>query len=181
MWHRISSFAQTVAGGTVIIALASLVSRVVGLVRDNLFTHTFGAGATLDMYNAAFKVPDFIFNVIVLGALSASFVPVYIERRIKASEDDAYHLVGAVFILLTVALLVLTMVGWFLADPPFFWKYGWSDQSSRNSARASSQLLILYSPVKVNSLTFCATPVEKPSMSSKNSRRPATAYFFLKA
>lgn len=121
MWQRISHFAQTVAGGAAIIAVASLVSRMVGLVRDNLFAQTFGASATLDMYNAAFKVPDFIFNIIVLGALSASFVPIYIEHRTKAGEDDANRLAGTVFMLLAITLCVLAVIGWFLAKPLASW------------------------------------------------------------
>src|ERR1039458_3272429 len=65
-------------------------------------------------------------------------------------------------------------VGWLLPVPPFFWKKDWLDQSSRNSSRLSSQLLILYSPVRVASFTDCAVPVVKPSGSSYHSRRPAT-------
>ena len=58
-----------------------------------------------------------------------------------------------------------------------FSKNGWSDQSFRNSSRLSSQSVTLYSLVKVNSLSFCLVPVEKPSISSKYSTRDAIAYF----
>lgn len=117
MWRRLRSFANTVVGGAAIIAVASLLSRVVGLVRENLFAKAFGAGSTLDMYNAAFKVPDLIFNIVVLGALSASFVPVYIERRTKGGQESANVMTSAVLNLLGLALIVMAVVGLFLAQP----------------------------------------------------------------
>ncbi|MFZ5391321.1 MAG: lipid II flippase MurJ, partial [Patescibacteria group bacterium] len=60
--------------GALIIAVFSILSRLFGLVRDRLLASTFGASATLDAYYAAFKLPDFIFNTFVLGALAAAFI-----------------------------------------------------------------------------------------------------------
>ncbi len=117
MWRRIKSFANTVTGGAAIIAVASLLSRAIGLVRDNLFAKAFGASSVLDMYNAAFKVPDFIFNIIVLGALSASFVPVFIERRTKAGDEAANTMASAVLNLLGIALVITALAGLLLAHP----------------------------------------------------------------
>jgi hypothetical protein len=67
---------------------------------------------------------------------------------------------------------VVAPCGWF-----FFSKKGRSDQSVRNSARVINQPVSLYSPVSVYSFTVCASPVESPFLSSKNSRRAATAAF----
>ena len=125
MWRRVRQFANTVAGGAAIIAMASLLSRMIGLVRDNLFAKTFGASSTLDMYNAAFKVPDFIFNIVVLGALSASFVPVFIQRRTEAGDEAGHQLASAILNILAVTLVIVAVVGvlcagtiahWLMAD-----------------------------------------------------------------
>ena len=62
-----------------LVALSSLVSRFLGIFRDRILAGEFGAGDTLDVYYAAFRVPDLVFNLLVLGALSAGFVPVFIE------------------------------------------------------------------------------------------------------
>ena len=67
---------HTIAGGAIIIAFFSLLSRILGLLRDRLLFSTFGAGDVLDTYYAAFRLPDLIFNTLVLGALSAAFIPV---------------------------------------------------------------------------------------------------------
>lgn len=70
---------KTISGGAVIIAFFSIVSKLLGLVRDRLLATMFGAGDILDIYYAAFKIPDFIFNILVLGALSSAFIPVFIK------------------------------------------------------------------------------------------------------
>jgi len=53
-----------------IIGFASLASRLVGVLRDRVLASTFGAGHDLDAYYAAFRVPDFLYNLIILGAWS---------------------------------------------------------------------------------------------------------------
>jgi len=60
-----------------LIALSSLASRFLGVVRDRILAGQFGAGTTLDIYYAAFRVPDLIYNLIVLGALSSGFIPIF--------------------------------------------------------------------------------------------------------
>ncbi len=60
-----------------LVALSSLASRFLGVIRDRILAGQFGASATLDIYYAAFRIPDLIFNLIVLGALSAGFVPIF--------------------------------------------------------------------------------------------------------
>lgn len=79
-----------------IIALFSLLSRVVGLLRDRIFASHFGAGETLDVYYAAFRIPDFLFNLLILGTLSAAFIPVFTSYRVK-NEETAWRIANTVF------------------------------------------------------------------------------------
>ena len=69
----------SVAGGAIIIAVFSILSRLLGLLRDRLLSSTFGAGQILDAYYAAFRLPDLIFNTLVLGALSSAFIPIFLS------------------------------------------------------------------------------------------------------
>lgn len=123
-WLR--KLSASIFGGAFIIGIASIGSRVVGLIRDNLLAKYFGAGAELDMYNAAFKVPDFLFNIIVLGALSASFIPVFIQQRTHG-DQAAWRLTSTVMNYLLLTLLVCVGIGimiaptvaaWLLAERP---------------------------------------------------------------
>jgi len=72
------------------IALASLVSRLLGVFRDRILAGAFGAGDVLDIYYAAFRVPDFIYNLIIVGALSAGFIPVFIQSRQQGKEGESF-------------------------------------------------------------------------------------------
>lgn len=96
---------------------ASLISRVLGLVRDRLLTHTFGAGAVLDAYYAAFRLPDFLYNLLILGALSAAFIPLFTEHLSKKSREDAWRFVntslstlGIIFLGISVACILASPI-----------------------------------------------------------------------
>ncbi len=97
---------ETVLGGALILGVASIVSRVLGLVRDRLLSTQFSPGPFLDSYFTAFKIPDFIFNIIVLGVISASFVPVFVERRERYSSEDALRMANSVLHLLLIVVVV---------------------------------------------------------------------------
>jgi len=81
-WHHVmlkklfNSESKTIGGAAIILAFFSLASRLLGVVRDRVLAGQFGAGDTLDAYYAAFRVPDFLYNILILGALSAGFIPV---------------------------------------------------------------------------------------------------------
>ena len=71
--------------GSIILAISSLLSRLLGLVRDRLLTHMFGATridggiSELDAYYAAFQLPDLLYQIIILGTISACFIPYFSE------------------------------------------------------------------------------------------------------
>jgi putative peptidoglycan lipid II flippase len=102
-----------IATGALIVSIASLASRLVGLFRDRLLASTFGAGHELDAYYAAFRLPDTLYNLIILGALSAGFVPIfteYFERRGQAEAgkfaSQVISIVGAVMMTLCLFLAI---------------------------------------------------------------------------
>ncbi|OGL68645.1 murein biosynthesis integral membrane protein MurJ [Candidatus Uhrbacteria bacterium RIFCSPLOWO2_01_FULL_47_24] len=70
---------ESIAGAAVILAGASFASKILGLLRNRVLAGAFGASDTLDAYYAAFRIPDAIFQFVVLGALSAGFIPVFME------------------------------------------------------------------------------------------------------
>ncbi len=74
---------------SVIIGGFSFVADLVALFRDRILASHFGATRMLDVYYSAFKLPDLIFNIILVGALSSAFIPVFIGKR-RESEGDAW-------------------------------------------------------------------------------------------
>lgn len=118
LWFKLST---TILGGAIVIGLTGVLSRVLGLVRDRLLASTFGGGGALDPYFAAFKLPDFIFNVLVLGALSSSFIPVfvgYLKKHDSAdtSNDEAWRIANSVLNLLLIVLVGLGIIFFIFAN-----------------------------------------------------------------
>ena len=67
---------DSVAHSAVVVMLAMIVSRVLGYIRDVIIYAQIGQNHFTDAYNAAFKIPDCIYMILVGGALSAAFIPV---------------------------------------------------------------------------------------------------------
>jgi putative peptidoglycan lipid II flippase len=73
--------------GAIVLAVLSLVYFGMGIVRNRVFANTYGAGAELDAYNAAFRIPEIALDVLVAAGLSAPFVPIYSSLR-RADGDE---------------------------------------------------------------------------------------------
>src|SRR5688572_31393957 len=93
----------SVTAAAAILAVASFASRAVGVIRDRMLSGAFGAGPELDAYYAAFRLPDTIFNLFVLGAITAGFVPVF-TKYIERGEEEASKLTSLLLSMLGVAL-----------------------------------------------------------------------------
>ena len=87
---------QSIAAAAFIISLAGVASRVLGMFRDRILAGQFGAGDTLDAYYAAFRIPDLIYNLMIVGALSAAFIPVFTEFIAEKNEDEAWKISSGV-------------------------------------------------------------------------------------
>lgn len=104
---------QSVAAAAFIISLAGIASRLLGLFRDRILAGQFGAGDTLDAYYAAFRVPDLIYNLMIVGALSAAFIPVFTELISEKKEEEAWKLSSGILslhVLITGALSLFLVI-----------------------------------------------------------------------
>ena len=89
------------------VAIATLASRVMGLVRDLLMAAYFGAGRVADIFFIAFVVPNFFRRLVAEGALSVSFVPVYTESLIKNGKDKSSGLASDILVIQTLAVTLI--------------------------------------------------------------------------
>lgn len=87
----------------------SLISQALAFLRDRLLAGTFGASATLDVYYAAFRIPDFIF-VVVGSVVSLSVLIPFLAERIDADFDDAKRFVAQVFTFFFGVIVVSAVV-----------------------------------------------------------------------
>ncbi len=102
---------KSIAAGAMIVAFFGILSRVLGLVRDRILASHYGAGDILDMYYAAFRLPDFIFELLVVGALGAAFIPVFSKLITKENTDRAWQAASGVFFMIVGTLVILSIVG----------------------------------------------------------------------
>lgn len=88
------------------IGAAGLLSRLLGVVRDRMLAARFGAGRELDIYYAAFQIPDFLFTLFLLGAASAAVIPALIdeERRSPAEGRRFIRELATVFFIGSLAV-----------------------------------------------------------------------------
>ncbi len=89
----------------------TLLSRILGFVRDFVIARTFGAGMMTDAFFVAFKLPNLLRRLFAEGAFSQAFVPILGEYRNKRGEEETKRLVDHVATLLFLALLVVTALG----------------------------------------------------------------------
>ncbi len=102
---------------TVTVGGFTMVSRVLGFVRDMVFANLFGAGAATDAFFVAFKIPNFMRRLFAEGAFSQAFVPVLSEYKARRSEAEVRLLVASVSGTLGLILLLLTVLAIIGATP----------------------------------------------------------------
>lgn len=107
---------KSLATAATIVAAFSFLSRFAGVIRDRILAGTFGAGPTLDSYYAAFVVPDLLFSLLAVGALSASFIPIFTKHYAQEhGKELAWRLVNNVVTILAVTMLAISGILFLLA------------------------------------------------------------------
>jgi len=89
----------------------TLLSRILGFVRDTVVARAFGAGLATDAFFVAFKIPNLLRRLFAEGAFSQAFVPIFAEYKNRRGEADARILVDNVSGVLALALAVVTVIG----------------------------------------------------------------------
>lgn len=97
------------------VSAATFLSRVLGLVRDQVFAALFGAGTAADAFNMAFRVPNLLRDLFAEGAMSASFVPTFTAWREQQGDEAAWALGRQLMSTLLAVLLALCVLGWLFA------------------------------------------------------------------
>jgi putative peptidoglycan lipid II flippase len=105
-----------------LVGVSSLLSRFLGVFRDRILAGQFGASESLDIYYSAFRIPDLIYNLLILGALSAGFIPIFTSLikdfksykstgLFKYLNSEAWDLANNLLNILMLALIGLSLLG----------------------------------------------------------------------
>ncbi len=106
----LNSKAKTITFAALILGFSALLSRILGLFRDNLLANLLEKSQA-DIYFAAFRIPDLVYAILITGGITAAFLPVF-STQIKKSKREAELLVNNVltFFLLALILISITLI-----------------------------------------------------------------------
>ena len=104
-----------VARNASVIGLAVMASRVLGLVRDQVFAIFFGAGLHVDAFLTAFRIPNLLRDLFAEGALSSAFVTTYTQVLESKGPQEAARLSNRVTTLMVLTIGALSVVAWIAA------------------------------------------------------------------
>lgn len=105
----------TVSAAATILAATGLVSNVLGLFRERLIAGHFGASNETDIFYASFRIPDLIFNLLILGALSSVFIPIFVEKLTKGEKEKAQKLANSLLNFILISAFLFGVIVFILA------------------------------------------------------------------
>ncbi|MDD5606543.1 MAG: murein biosynthesis integral membrane protein MurJ [Candidatus Pacebacteria bacterium] len=114
MLRKISnSESKSVTFSAIILAVGGLISRILGLLRDRLLAGRIGAGQELDIYFTAFRIPDFVYGILIAGGIVSVFLPVFAEyfKKERANELTNYVLNAFLVILIIICAVLAIFTG----------------------------------------------------------------------
>ncbi|MES2437208.1 MAG: murein biosynthesis integral membrane protein MurJ [Patescibacteria group bacterium] len=122
MVRKVINFLNKEIGGlheaAYLLGFFAILSQILALIRDRLLAHSFGAGTTLDLYYAAFRIPDFLF-VSIASVVSISVLIPFLMERLDKGEKEAKEFIDAIFtvfffVIGSVAIVAFILTPWLL-------------------------------------------------------------------
>src|SRR3990167_5541727 len=96
---------NSLRAASIILIVTLFLSNILGVVRDHFLTQKIPT-EVLSAYYAAFRIPDLIFNVLILGAISAAFIPVFSSLLSKNKTQEAWKVANSVINTAIIALII---------------------------------------------------------------------------
>lgn len=126
-FYDISQKKLTVSSAALVLGTTYLASNILGILRERLVAAQFGASHMTDIFYASFKIPDVIYNLIVLGAVSAAFIPIFVDHLTENKKEESNYIasnfLNFLLILTIVFGLLIYVMAWKLVPillPGFF-------------------------------------------------------------
>ncbi|MFQ5452835.1 MAG: murein biosynthesis integral membrane protein MurJ [Candidatus Zixiibacteriota bacterium] len=107
----ISKENKSILSSAGVVSGATALSRVLGLVREQVMAFFFGAGLATDAFITAFRIPNLLRDMFAEGALSSAFVPVFKEKMVQSSEEEAFKLADIVITLILIIVGIIVLIG----------------------------------------------------------------------
>ncbi|MCP3900875.1 MAG: murein biosynthesis integral membrane protein MurJ, partial [Desulfobacteraceae bacterium] len=102
---------KKIVKNTFFVSATALLSRMLGVLRDVLIAHRFGADISSDIFFLCFRIPDFLRKMFSEGILSSSFVPVFSKYLARDGEKSAFEMASSVFSFVSIFTTTVTIFG----------------------------------------------------------------------
>ena len=117
----------SILSAALIITVANIASSLAGLLRERLLISSFfdsvQSQLAYEAFQVAFQIPDMLFQLIILGAVAASFIPLFTDLK-KKSEKEAFEFTSSVMNLLLLIFFIFALVIGVFAHPLTVWRTG---------------------------------------------------------
>ena len=134
----------SIARNAVVVGVAFMLSRVLGVVREIAIAAEFGTSADYDAYVAAFRIPDLLFLLVMSGAFGSAFIPVFAGFVARRDERGAWRMASAILTLTLLALVVFSLFVFAMAGPLIDYIVAPGlDREGRDIATSLTRLLLL--------------------------------------
>lgn len=135
---------NSIKGASVLLIITLLISNFLGMIRDHFLAQKIPT-STLDTYYAAFRIPDLIFNIFILGAISAALIPVFTQYRID-KEKEAWKIVNS-FLNFAVVLVIISIIILYFLMPNLISYFVADFSAEKKELTTSLARLLLLSPL----------------------------------
>ncbi|MFA7253193.1 MAG: murein biosynthesis integral membrane protein MurJ [Patescibacteria group bacterium] len=109
LFHRESS----IRGASLVLIITLTLSNVLGLFRDRFLTKTIST-FNLDIYYASFRIPDLVFNTLILGAITSAFIPIFSDHLAAKNQKEGYRITNSLINLALIFTIVSAIILFFL-------------------------------------------------------------------
>jgi putative peptidoglycan lipid II flippase len=137
VWELFAKKQTSVGSAAMILVSMVFTSRILGLVRDRLLSARFGP-EELGVYFAAFRLPNLIFELLVLGALTSAFIPVFTKYLTEGEEKEGWRMAS---ILINISVIILALI----SIPIFIWSTEFSRLLAPGFSEAQIQQMASFS------------------------------------
>lgn len=141
----LNSKSKTVTFSAILLGISAVISGILGLVSDVILAGKFGVGAESNIYFAAFRIPDLVYNLLIVGGLGIAFLPIFSEYYSK-SKEEAWKMTNLVLNVFLFLLLIISIILFIFT--PVLIKFIAPGFSPENKAQAVSLTRIMFlSPI----------------------------------
>ncbi|MCC6312395.1 MAG: murein biosynthesis integral membrane protein MurJ [Thermomicrobiales bacterium] len=139
--------ATSLARSATVIAVAFVLSRALGLVREIILARLFGTSIETSAYVSAFRVPDLLFLIIMAGSFGSAFIPVFAGLMGAGRREDAWRLASTVLNLAGIALAATAALAFAFAEPIVHYLVAPGASPEAQALTTETMRILLLSPV----------------------------------